>query len=94
MPLDGKNWKPDLSLDGFIGWMETKPQDESYVWSNHRRCLLAEFGKACGTDFFDVHKILSAQTNTHFDCIAYKTPHTYGSALKRARALKDATGEP
>ncbi len=40
-----RNWK---SLDRLIAWLETKPSDETYRYTDPTHCLLAKYLKAQG----------------------------------------------
>jgi hypothetical protein len=79
------NVKP--SLEGFIGWLEVQNPSITYTYMDTDRCLVAQYLASIGghkiTDYF------AAQGGTTGSRIAVSTPHTFGAALERARALRD-----
>ena len=74
------------SLAGLIAWLETQPPETEYDWFNsHGGCLVALYGNAVGIDWEKFHNQLHHEGQLYF---AFQTPHTFGAALKRAKALQ------
>lgn len=86
-----------FKLGTLISWLEKRPTDESYCYTDNGECLLAQYLMACG--FSDVcvggwgawdyvdhkgHRI-DVAGNIVFLHIAKGRPRTFGSALDRAR---------
>jgi hypothetical protein len=84
------------SLDSLIAWLETKDPDQSYDYFSGVTCLCAQYYRAKGYWFvlaFNIyfsHGLGNATLLPRgFDFIASVQPHTFGSALKRARAKQE-----
>jgi len=83
-----------FSLDSLIAWAEKQPPQKEYAfWCD--RCYLGQYFEAhglqiqmigVGTVTFKNHQIQNLPP--HFNDIAMTKPHTFGAALKRARAVK------
>lgn len=85
---------PDpLSLDAFIGWLEKQPGEQEYDWSDCTGgCLFAQYALAhgFGSNGADAYSSYISATGGNFEPfngVALETPHTFGAALERARAL-------
>src|SRR6476660_2885832 len=81
-----------LTLESLIAWLEKQPADQTYDWADcDGRCLIGLYSAAhgisfttmCATDRDDGTAPYDRLTTTG---IAYRRPHTFDAALKRARA--------
>lgn len=83
--------KPGVfSLDGLIAWLERQPADTQYDWNDcDGGCLIGLYGLSMGLgdDWRGLHSHFSHEGLLRVAC---RTPHTFGAALKRARALRSA----
>jgi len=75
--------KPDaLSLAGLVAWLETKPADEKYDFTDCRgKCLYGQYMASHG---FGWEEASSFRANVYMH-VAYQYPWTFGAALERAR---------
>jgi hypothetical protein len=94
-----------IELEPLIAWLESKPKDGTYRYSNGGNCLLAQYLKAQGADVSSVgpygYSIRNKEGfNERFDMpddiddIAAGGPNdpdtmTYGEALHRAYHLRE-----
>jgi hypothetical protein len=79
-----------FTLPHLIAWLETKTPDDSYRWCS-RNCLLGQWAKHCGLStgylgLFDKLIEIGSYESIVGAAIAVNRPHTFGAALKRARA--------
>jgi len=75
-----------MMLESLIEWLETMHPKGGYNWQDcDGRCLIGLYGhaKKLGKRWHDFHSDLYRRNELH---IAYAEPHTFGSALERARA--------
>lgn len=79
-----------LNLDRLIGWLETMPPEQEYVWADSEYCVYALFGKAHGADYGTAMWALLEEVGLDFGRISILQPHTFGGALRRARAIKES----
>jgi hypothetical protein len=101
--LYDKRWDQETktktpSLDGLIAWLETKDPSEKYDWGNcDGACLVHQYLTSCGIRQRDwssfYFKTQSPLGDDQPTCIAFQSPHTFGAALSRARAVRDS-GNP
>lgn len=84
---------PDL--DGLITWLQLHPADRTYVWQDcGGACLIGLFY----IDLYGTHNPPGRTFGAVFDGFPAFTygqvcmfrPHTFGAALARARAFRDA----
>lgn len=89
-----------LSLGALIAWLEKQPANVEYCYIDNGHCLLAQYFTFCGFENVMVgglgewscgpdrnfHKHESRQSPPGFYGVAAEKPHTFGAALKRARA--------
>jgi hypothetical protein len=93
--------KPDpCTIDGLIAWLETKNPCESYRYESPQACLFGQYGVAMGWGsprfsesrpyYMACQKLNGGRppTGEPFGWVAAGNPHTFGAALKRARAWK------
>jgi hypothetical protein len=98
--LYNSNWdKPDVfSLESLISWLEKRPADKAYDYTDCRGCLLAQYFTAMGYECVEVapmmfdHKISGNKIFQHFsdqfETVALCEDRTFGAALKLARRLR------
>lgn len=87
--------KPDVyALSTLIAWLEKQPTKKEYdFWDCDGACLISQYMTSCGMEslVWDEDRNSSKYTafcnDTNFDDIAFPSPHTFGAALERARAL-------
>lgn len=95
--------KPDVfSLESLIAWLETQPPEKTYDWMGNAcngGCLLDHYLFAFGypmhlpfgppdENYQRLATLNGTMLHRRMDYIvAQATPHTYGDALSRARAL-------
>jgi hypothetical protein len=92
--LYDKRWeKPkEPSLEGFVAWLETRPADGKYNWSDPDRCACAQYAMAIGQfagwrhnrgwnryEWVKLNTVAKGARYHLFD------QHTFGKCLKRAR---------
>ena len=83
-----------FSIDALISWLETKPASGVYCYINNAHCLLAQYVAHHGIgDNVSPISVFQGEEwvcmlPQFFDDIAAYWPHTFGKALKRARAWK------
>ena len=78
-----------FTLRGLIAWLEKKPAETQYCWLRTDRCLVAHYlrdvtGERCPGGKWIFSTVLG--DGWPYYEIAALAPHTYGAALKRARA--------
>ena len=96
------------TLNSLIAWLEGLPSDASYDWGcTYGRCLIGQYAYANGLDSgYDAQTNSFRKTGPMFffrdgtpspislaEKIAVSPPHTFGAALERARACRDAEGQ-
>lgn len=94
---DAKIATDPMTLPSLIAWLEQQPADKGYCYTAIGHCLLAQYLTAKGYANVSVapgifhHGPDRARGNYpwSFDDIASAFPHTFGAALKRARALAE-----
>jgi hypothetical protein len=87
-----------LTLGALIAWLEQQPADDEYCYFSHGNCLLAKYLTAhgfknvrLGGDYYRHGETPEAANKTRhklpraFEDIAVEMPHTFGTALERAR---------
>jgi len=80
------------SLGGMIQWLEQQPQDQTYNYSDIRKCACAQYYDSMGKSFQEDLVLSKDLTDAHRIAhylnysIAAKEPHTFAGALSRARA--------
>lgn len=90
----------NVSLAGFIGWLETKdPRAKYSFFECEGRCLMGQYMEAMGIEWTGAPASANGDwgessytkvarqvfgENARFDVLA-KRPHTFGGAAKRAR---------
>jgi hypothetical protein len=82
------------SLAAFIGWLELQPKNGKYEFTDNHNCALAKWmrsmgGKPSKEPLLDSYHYVIAGKTVHlkqFAEIVADGEHTYGAALKRARA--------
>lgn len=83
-PLVGRQ-----TVEHFIAWLETKPADEDYCYSNYGGCLIFQYGLDHGGTKRTAYEygldIVPAAIVTR--SVASSKPHTFGAAKDRARKL-------
>lgn len=96
--LYDKRWdktetKPDaFSLASLIAWLETMPADDAYRSWDLDNCLLGQWSRSAGLNEIEVrNNSYHLGIRSPFAAIASidgpaTEPHTFGAALKRARA--------
>lgn len=77
-----------ISVRGLIAWLETQDPNEEYNWACER-CLIGRYLEAIG-QFDKMKDGITYSILTTKECIAIKQPHTFGTALERARKAIDA----
>src|SRR5690349_18723441 len=81
-----------LSLEALIIWLEQKPSDKVYCYSDHGRCLAAQYNRSLGRKYHVQLIFDDPRPGSDFDyClewVAIQEPRTFGAALKRARDLQ------
>jgi len=89
--------KPEPSLDGFIGWLKTKPPRGKYIFTDcEGGCLLGQYMAYCGIKWVVKGAQLMSYAETAekvfpADAAGYVlslSPWTYGAALKRAQVYQ------
>jgi hypothetical protein len=76
------------SPESLIGWLETKDPNETYDYSDPKRCLHAQYRLAMGLN--DLMGFRSFLMIRHFAIeyrIAAPFPNTFGAALRRAHRV-------
>jgi hypothetical protein len=107
-PIREVETKPEpFTLDSLIGWLETKNPTETYCWMKTGKCLFALYGEfvtgvsrnagayALAVEGFwkvPIHEILERRLGEPLCGVASLSPHTFGAALTRARALRASKG--
>jgi hypothetical protein len=92
--LFNPKWETTVpSLAGLIAWLETKNPNQSYQWADcSGRCLIGQYCASLGISWEEVERSDEGEDSIYFrlaianDSLAYTRPHTFGGALKRARA--------
>jgi hypothetical protein len=90
-----------FSLDSLIAWLEKQPGDDKYCFFSYGQCLFALYTVASGgalpadsdNDYVigtSSFSIWSANWPEWASDVAANGPFTFGAALSRARALRDA----
>lgn len=85
-----------FTVEAIIAWLETMPPLGRYDWADPQRCLACQYYQSIGIARpWTVDETLGyirafGDHETYF-FIAAKHPHTFGAALKRARALRGNT---
>ena len=82
------------SLESFIAWLETKPEDETYTWSLCDRCACGQYARALGIwKIWDEFIHLYSRDRTgiwhKLNMLAFPKhdgADTFGRLLRRARA--------
>ena len=99
MPLDGQvsdylapdtETKPDVfSLRSLVAWLETQPSETEYHYLPIDGCLIDQWCNAVGIKMPGPVLLLGLPTTNaqKIEYVAMETPHTFGAALSRARAL-------
>lgn len=89
-PKWGAQVKVDpTALTSLIAWLETMPPRQSYNWMDTCNCLAGQYMHACGISRMDPDRLLLSELMGGMDrylAVAGMKPHTFGAALKRARA--------
>lgn len=75
-----------FSLENLIAWLEKQPADKPYLASEPEICLLGQFSTSMGATCATTKSIDLADAEP-FGEIALRHPHTFGDALRRARAV-------
>lgn len=89
--LYNPKWDDPLTLERLIAWLETQDQTTVYEYQNTRDCLLCRYLNASGQRGVSVGSNLVWRNgepkflSDGLDRVATRRPHTYGSALERAR---------
>lgn len=91
-----KTKAPAFSTEGLIAWLETMPADGTYCFTNLDNCLLTQYFKSrnrlvswTGTSrvvYGFPPFVWTRRLPEGFYDIAIAGQHTFGAALKRARA--------
>lgn len=77
-----------FSLAGLIAWLETQPAGGTYDFAcNKGGCLIAKYGEDIGINWRACHTSFAVRRELK---IASREPHTFGTALDRARKLAGA----
>jgi hypothetical protein len=92
--LHNPNWqKPKVNtLESLIAWLETKPPEQRYTYTNGWTCMVAQYYKAKGYWFVTVgptrfgHGLnRNEELPFGFNAVAARGEPTFGAALERAR---------
>lgn len=92
---------PDpFTLESLIAWLEKQPGDKAYCYTDTGFCLISQYVLAeCGIKepnvgpetILDVRdNLIEIRVPAGWDDIAGDYPRTFGAALTRARAYRDA----
>ena len=83
-----------LAIEALTDWLEKKPEDKVYNYGSCRGCLLYKYLKDIGlpirsvsTKYWWDEDYITHNLPPGFDDISIDRPHTYGAALRRAKAL-------
>jgi len=77
----------DYSIENLIAWLETKPADEGYDWTDADNCLLGQWAAANGAHDPREISLNLAEDDTFYHIALEKIGDCYfGSALHRARS--------
>lgn len=104
--LYNKNWNKavpttdPMSMDGLIAWLETKPPDEFYQYTDSSKCLLGQWVKhldctarnmaePMNSFVYQVHGQVVNFKHTPFNYVASNQGSTFGGALRVARGYRD-----
>jgi hypothetical protein len=97
--LHNPNWnktKEDLSLDDFIGWLETKdPATKYYFFDCNGECLVGQYMAYHGIPWGDGRYAPTCRTLFGYGSgwgeisVAAAEPNTFGAALKRAKIHRE-----
>jgi hypothetical protein len=81
------------SLAGLIIWLEQQDPEQKYNFGDPYRCVLGQYARSVGRVpqhcIQDAARILNIQFSWQFHAVVFHDPHTFGAALKRARALAE-----
>lgn len=85
-----------LSLESLIAWLEKQPEDGLYNYSNVKDCLICRYLRAAGIPFHSAGGEDFQPANIYAERVRLPgwrnvtapSPHTFGAALSRARALQ------
>lgn len=83
---EGVRYDP-FSLTALIAWLEAKPARHRYSYCVSEGCLIAQF---TGLNLHSGHIDIATFPGAH--SVVLEFPHTFGAALKRARALQSSGG--
>lgn len=92
--------KPEVfSLEGLIAWLETQDQWTTYPFTDSRDCVLARwaashgYSRTVGGNSYTYGKWIFWRVDlSRFKDIAVGSPHTYATALQRARQRQAGIG--
>lgn len=74
------------SFAGLVAWLETQPRDDLYDWFEIDRCVVGRYLAAQHPAAVLIYSGLFKNVGEYYRVCQAK-PHTFGAALKRARAL-------
>lgn len=98
--LNNPNWgktEADISLDDFIGWLETKDPNEAYCFDDASACAITQYaasrGVPVGGNYLKMfHKVFGSDydSTAMLGLRAIHGPNqTFGKALRNLKALKE-----
>jgi hypothetical protein len=85
-PKWSKTRKAKPSLKGFIAWLMKQSPKKRYNYEHWDRCAVAQYAHSHNKTFSTLVKVHTLRYWDHE--IAEPMPHTFGAALRRARALE------
>ena len=104
--LYDKRWDKEIKADPFslerlIAWLEKQPARRRYCYDDTGKCLLAQWFNFCGKQRFCLGNVTvwfagenkCAKIPISLQRTAMPKPHTFGAALKRARAMAVSSKE-
>lgn len=86
-----------FSLEGLISWLETKPPETTYCYTDIGGCLVYQYFHARGIPICSMGALDWSDTTggqhllpPGLNAVAVGNPRTYGGALQRAREMLEA----
>lgn len=94
--LYNPEWKNDIhviSLDDFIGWLETKDPSKGYDFAYLSRCAMVQYMRTKGMDAGEGKYMPTCETvfgnERGEQTVLAEEPQTFGALLERAKKWKE-----
>lgn len=83
----------DLTFDDFLAWLAEQPADKTYDWYDPCHCAVGQYltartGAKLPGDLIVYTDLFGGWGSKTYENICRNTPHTFGAALKRAKAQR------